>query len=277
MSDLSKAIESAVFIDDFRLQDLGIAVQLSSSEPALPSIRNQSIVVPNRHGVFDYGGWLGARQFTLDCVLLRRESYADIKRGIRKLVKLLIDDWGRPKTVKLRFGDNLNVFYNARLTAGVPVERIANLGMFSLTFTAFDPVAYSNVTNDEIVWGSTDIYFTANYPLGHIGGNATHRITGNTSFTTYVDGDALRAVMSISGSATSVTISANGKSLKLDAFNNAIIDIDGENYAVSQNGTNSLALMSGDFIELLPGENTINVTGNGMNFDLTLKYRDRYV
>jgi len=273
----SKVTESLVYVDDFCLQDLGLSVRLSSSEPALPNIRNQSVVVPNRHGAFDYGGWLNAREFTLDCVFDRRESYAELKRAIRKLNALFIDEWGRPKTVKLRFGDNLNVYFNVRLTGGVPMERRANHGIFSLALTAFDPFSYSNVTSDEITWGSEDIYFTATYPLGHNGGNATRKITGNTTFTTYVDGDALRAVMTLAGSASNVTISANGKVAALGAFNNANITIDGEHYTVTKDGVNSLALMTGDFIELLPGDNNITITGSNMNFDLTLRYRDRYV
>lgn len=135
--------ESDVFIDDVRLQDLGVIVRLSSQEPAVPNIRNQSVVVPNRHGAFDYGGWLEPREFVLNCVLNRRANYAELKQAIRDLNALFIDEWGRPKTVRLVFGDDPSVHYNVRLTGGVQMERIAKHGIFSLYLTAYDPFAYA--------------------------------------------------------------------------------------------------------------------------------------
>lgn len=135
--------ESDIFIDDVRLQDLGITVRESSQEPALPNIRNHSIVVPNRHGAFDLGGWIEPREIVLDCVFNRRKNYAELKQAIQQLNELLIDGRGHPRTVKLRFGDAPYMYYNVRLASGVPIERIARLGIFSLVFIAHDPYAYA--------------------------------------------------------------------------------------------------------------------------------------
>lgn len=272
----SKVTESLVYVDDFCLQDLGLSVRLSSSEPALPNIRNQSVVVPNRHGAFDYGGWLEPREFVLNCVLNRRANYTELKQAIRDLNALFIDEWGRPKTVRLAFGDEPSVHYNVRLTDGVQMERIAKQGIFSLTLTAFDPYAYSNVSSEEVVWGSDDIYFTATYKLGHenVG---TVRITAPTTIKSTVDGGALRPTFELVGTATSVQMSANNKSFSLGAFSNATIIIDGANFSVHKDGISTLALMSGDFLELLNGENTIQITGSVMNFDLRVKFRDKYI
>src|SRR5690625_4940994 len=105
--------EARVWIDDELLQDEGITVLLSSEEPALPSMRNISVTVPGRHGSYDFGAYFEPRNFTLNCVF-PRQSYSDLKAQIREFNRLLVDAYGRPKTVKLRFGDEVDKYYNVR-------------------------------------------------------------------------------------------------------------------------------------------------------------------
>lgn len=135
--------ESDVFIDDVRLQDLGVIVRLSSQEPAVPHMRNNVVQVPGKHGAHDMGAWLDVREFVLNCVLERRSNYAEMKQALMTLNTLFFDQWGRPKTVKLRFGDAPHIYYNVRLTQGFSPERVAKLGMFSLYLTAYDPFGYA--------------------------------------------------------------------------------------------------------------------------------------
>src|SRR5690606_26069688 len=134
--------ESRVWIDDVLLQDEGIAVLLSSEEPALPALRNLSVTVPGRHGAYDFGAYFEPREFTLN-IVFKRQDYADLKRDIRKLNRRFVDDYGRPKTVKLRFGDEVDKYYNVRVTQAIPVERTAERGFLTLGLTAYDPYAYS--------------------------------------------------------------------------------------------------------------------------------------
>ena len=94
------AYEARVWIDEVLLQDEGIAVLLTSEEPALPSMRNISVTVPGRHGAYDFGAYLGQREFTLN-VVFPRQSYTELKRQIREFNRKFVDEYGRPKTVKL--------------------------------------------------------------------------------------------------------------------------------------------------------------------------------
>src|SRR5690625_1444195 len=125
------AEESRVWIDGELLQDEGIAVLLSSEEPALPSMRNISVTVPGRHGVYDFGAYLEPHEFTLN-IVFPRQSYSDLKRQIRAFNRRFIDEYGRPRTVTLRFGDEVDKHYYVRLTEGVPVERAADRGYLTL-------------------------------------------------------------------------------------------------------------------------------------------------
>src|SRR5690606_39424173 len=92
--------------------------------PALPSLRNLSITVPGRHGAYDFGAYFEPRQFTLN-VVFPRQSYADLKYQIRQFNRKFVDDYGRPKTVQLRFGDEPDKYYNVRISDGISVERVA--------------------------------------------------------------------------------------------------------------------------------------------------------
>lgn len=267
---------SDVWIDDDLLQDAGISVLLNSEEPALPALRNLSVTVPGRHGAYDFGAYFEPREFTLN-VVFKRQDYADLKRDIRKLNRRFVDDYGRPKTVKLRFGDEVDKYYNVRVTQAIPVERAAERGFLTLGLTAYDPYAYSVVTADEVVWGSEVVTFEWNYLLGMGGTGGGFTITRPQTIPIYVDGESLRPVIEINGTANNLTISANGKSFKLPNFSATKWIIDGENYVVKRNGVEDLSALTGDFVELMHGDNNVVISGTAMNFELSIKYRDKYI
>lgn len=269
--------ESRVWIDDVLLQDEGIAVLLNSEEPALPSLRNLSITVPGRHGAYDFGAYFEPRQFTLN-VVFPRQSYADLKYQIRQFNRKFVDDYGRPKTVQLRFGDEPDKYYNVRITDGISVERVAERGFLTVNLTAYDPYAYSIINANEVTWGSEVVTFEWTYLLGMSGtGGGGVTVTSPTTTPIYVDGEALRPVIEISGKADGLTISSGGKSFSLPNFTATEWIIDGENYVVLRNGVEELSALTGDFIELLHGDNDVVIGGTNMDFEITVKYRDKYI
>src|SRR5690625_3365982 len=138
-----QADESRIWIDGVLLQSLGIDVKLSSDEPMAPGLRNRSIIVPNLAGAHDLGAELEPRVFTYDCVLPRVEKYADLKKLSRNFVSMLYDQWGKPKNIELRAGDEPEKWYTARITNGLSAELIARRGSFTLELTAYDPYAYA--------------------------------------------------------------------------------------------------------------------------------------
>lgn len=270
------AVESRVWIDDTLLQDEGIAVLLSSEEPALPSMRNIPVTVPGRHGAYDFGAYFEPRTFVLN-IVFPRQSYADLKYQIRQFMRKFTDEYGRPKTVRLRFGDEVDKYYNVRLTDAIPVERAAERGFLTIPLTAFDPYAYSTVMADEVVWGSEVVTFEWHYLLGMGGTGGGFTVTRPQTIPIYVDGESLRPVIEIDGTASGLMVSANGKSFRLPNFTSTRWIIDGENYVVTRNGSEDLASLAGDFIELMHGDNNVIISGIGLNFELTIKYRDKYL
>lgn len=264
---------SDVFIDDIRLQDLGITVRLNSQEPMLPDLRPNTIAIPGRHGAYDFGAFFDAREFLLDCVF-KRQDYAELKSQIRHFVRLFVDDYGRPKSVKLRFGDEPDKYYDVKLRAGVPIDRLAGFGTFTLPLVAHDPTAKFIVTSDQITMDA-DIPILSDL-LWETGLN-DRTITAPTTFTVVNNGTtAIRFSYKVVGSGTNVTLSANGKAFSLGTFSGKTIEVDGEQYTVKVGGVTDLTMTGGDFIELLPGINSVKVSGSNLNItvseSLTYKY-----
>lgn len=268
--------ESRVWIDDVLLQDDGIIYLLSSSEQSAPELRNMSVTIPGRHGAYDFGAYMEPREFVLHAVF-RRQNYANLKRQLRELNSCLYDEYGRPKTVTLRFGDELDKFYYARLTGAIVPELTAHRGFIEIPLTAFDPYAYSRYSTDEIVWGSEEITFEYYYLLGLGGTGGGEHITSPTSINVYNDGVSVSPVIEIDGKANNLRISVNGKSFTLPNFSSTRWVIDGESFAVTRNGSTDLDAMSGDFLTFVNGDNNVNITGTNMDFELTIKHRDKYV
>lgn len=267
--------ESRVWIDDQLLQDEGITVLISSEEPALPSMRNISVSVPGRHGAYDFGAYLEPREFTLN-VVFPRQSYTDLKRQIREFNRRFIDIYGRPKTVKLRFGDEVDKFYYVRLTDGVPVERAAERGFLSLKLVAYDPYAYSLVMADEVLWGSEIITFEWDYMFGHTGNNV-NRIQSDAEIIYTVEGEAVQPIIEISGKAEGLIIEANEYVIMFDSFTGTDFVLDFEKYVVIKNGEETLEGVEFREFILFPGNNTLKVTGRNMDISLKVNYRDKYI
>ncbi|PPA70032.1 phage tail domain-containing protein [Jeotgalibacillus proteolyticus] len=268
--------EDDVYIDDYLLQDDGLIITLDSEESLLPPVRNNSVTIPGRPGAYDFGGEFDVRPFNLICVKFS-DSHTNFKFDTRKFSGRFKDQYGKLKTVKLRFGDEPDKFYWVRLTSGIPIEKLAKNGRFVLPLTAYDPAAYSIVTSDEVTWGSTELTFASSYEFGHMGTGVVN-VTAPQTINYTVTGDYLKPKIEITGSATSLTISANGRSISLPSFSNVTWVIDGEMYDVLKNGQNAIGEVIGPFnpIEFFNGDNELQITGTGLNFTLKVPIRDKY-
>lgn len=133
----------AVWLDDKSNVDLGFVVRGTSRRPGLPSTVDRTLTIPGRHGQYDFGAELDARSFVLDCAFVTRNA-TELQQKVIELSRFLVDSYGRPRTLKLRFRERPGQFFTVRWTGSFDVERIIGTGLFSLTFVAFDPFAYSD-------------------------------------------------------------------------------------------------------------------------------------
>ncbi|MEK4970720.1 phage tail domain-containing protein [Cytobacillus sp. FSL R7-0696] len=267
-------MESSVWIDDNELQALGLTVMLDSSEPMLPSFRTNTMTVPGRHGAYDFGAYMDVRQFDLNCAF-KRQSYTDLKAQIRQFVRLFVDDYGRPKTVKLRFGDEPDKYYNVKVGGGVPVERLANLGFFTLPLIAHDPMAKFIVPSNDIVMGSdvpilSDVMWETGFSGRRITMPSTFIITneGNTS---------VNFSFVLEGRGDNVSITIGNQVMSLGSLSGETIQLNGDSLILTENGVSNLSRMSGQFLKLLPGRNIVRISGIGLNIMMSENITYRYV
>lgn len=133
----------AIWLDDRSNVDLGFVVRGTSQRPGLPATVDRALTIPGRHGQYDFGADLSTRSIVLDCAFITR-SAAELQQKVMALARYLTDSYGRPRPLQLRLRERPGQHFTVRYVGSFDVERIIGLGVFSLTFVAFDPFAYSD-------------------------------------------------------------------------------------------------------------------------------------
>lgn len=266
-----------VWIDDTKLQDIGVIVKLESQEDMLPSTQDLTLNIPGRHGAYDFGAWIQPRSFVLACRFEER-GYDTLKEQIRRFVMLFLDTWGRPKTVRLRYGDEPDKYYNVRYSGSMPLQRLAGFGLFSVPLIAHDPHAYTTTSNEEVTWGSETVTFNnTSYTFGHTGGGQETVVTTPQSIPVYVSGLAVKPIIIIKGTGNNVRLNVGMQQCSLGSFTNTTWHIDLEEYTVTKNGGNGITDFIGDFFYFEPGENELRISGSNLNVTVQVKFEDKYM
>ncbi|MBD8028143.1 phage tail family protein [Ureibacillus sp. Re31] len=269
--------EHTVFFDGVDVRSLGLIFLTEHSNPIIPGTRDKTSIIDGVNGEYDYGADLEPIPFDLPFFIEQTDPFR-LQGYVRMVKKLLLDGFGKPRTFKLQFGYEKDKYYNVRVVGRVDIDRIySSAGHFTLPLMCYEGYALSVARNDEVVWGSQDITFTADYLFGNNGSGAK-TFTSNSSTVVTVTGDNLRPLIKLSGSGTNVKLSWGGKTMTLGTFTNANWLIDLEDYTVTKNGNLGLDLIKGDWLDmyLSNGDNNINVEGSGLNLAFSVEFRDRF-
>lgn len=265
-----------IWLDDKSNVDLGFIVRGTSKRPVLPSTVDRTLSIAGRHGIYDFGADLNSRLFVYDCAVITR-NYKELQRVVQGIAAHLVDRYGRPRIMQLRVAERPHQYFNVRYYGSFDIHRIMGTGLFSLPLIAADPFAYSEVTNDEVVWGSEIITFEADYTMGYTGGQV-YDIKGNTTYAVTVSsGQSIRPTILLSGNGQDVTVSANGQTFTISNLQGKSWEIDGHTMTVTVDGENGFPSFGGDFIELYQGDNEVTVTGSGLNCTMQVIFRERYL
>jgi predicted phage tail component-like protein len=261
-------------IDGVHLEnDLGLHLLAGSDETMMPETRQDTLTIPDRHGAIVFDSYLEPRRLFPQVLIPSQATLNDVQGIVRKVSSLLVDEYGKPKDVKVIYDYEPDKYYIARLTGYISVDRIAKAGIFLIPLYAYDPMAKFMVEAHEIDWNS-DVPIDADVWIDT--GLGVHTITSPQTIDMVISGNnALRFSGIIEGSGTNVTVSANGKTFSLGTFTNAKWEIKGEDFSVFKNGVYTLP--DTNFIELMPGNNLVTVSGTNLNLTLTEKNRYQYV
>lgn len=266
-----------ITLDDKNPDEFGLTVLENHDNPLLPGTRDNHLVIPGMHGVHDMGSTMEAEPFNIPLGFTPQKSYADLRYKADQFTQFMLDSYGSPRAVKLIYDYHPDRYYMVKYSGQLPIQRLISMGKFNLPLIAAKPMAQSKVFTHEINWDSNEVTWDDSYSIDTVAIEDVN-ITINQTLEAYVNWYAVRPTILITGSGENVTFSTNGKSFSLKNFSNADFEINGNNYTISKDGVNGFNQKVGkDFLDLLPGMNDVTVTGNNMNFNLSIRVRDQHM
>nr|DAY95573.1 MAG TPA: tail protein [Caudoviricetes sp.] len=258
-----------------RWEDLGLRPLYDHNNPTQTSFNHKSLHIPGRSGALDFGAEIDAKTGISIPVYALVKNEIETTQIINRFNQFFFDEFKQPRFIKTIFDYEPNKYVWLKLADNFSPNRAKLLKKFLVPFIQHDDNKYSIAEAKDIVWGSQEIDFEADYFLGNTGSGANKsKITSNTTLNPFLEGLALQPFFEINGSATNLNISCSGRVLNVGTFKNKKIEIDTENDVIYENGMES-DFGLGEFY-FVPRQ-TVSFTGSNMNFELTVHYRDIYM
>ena len=264
-----------IILDNKPLSDFNIIAVKGHTNLSSASFSEDTIDIPDKMGVYYVKSQNGIKQFRIPLIAIG-DNNTDAQRIMRTFNDFFHDAYMQKRLVKMAFEYEAQKYYDVRLSKSVDASRIFGIGEFDLIVTSHDGYSNNVSINTDVVWGSLEITFESEYQLDHTF-IKDEQITAPITLETSVDGYAIRPTFLINGSGDNVTFQANGKSFSLDNFSVSDWVIDGKKLTVTLNSANGYDKKTSGWIDLLPGQNELQITGENMNFALTVEHRDKYL
>jgi predicted phage tail component-like protein len=264
-----------ITLDGYGLRSFGLSCE-KQNHPITPTFKSKTISIPGKAGLYDFGSEIQEREISFNIGAIDKDKIA-LQYKLRHFIAFLHDAYGKPRSIRLIFDYEPDKYYIVKISNRIEPDRVSRTGKFTLQFTAYDPYTYSTVYADEILWGSNIITFISSYLLGHSGSDGLKTISAPTTLNIHVDGLAIKPVIEITGTATGLSLSVNGYNITLPSFVTSTWIVDCDKYSVLKNGVNAFGLVSLREFILLPGDNSVAVTGTGINVTMRIKQRDKYI
>lgn len=205
--------------------------------------------------------------------------------------------------VPIWFYDEPEMLWTGSKSDAGEVPEGVNRLVSSFTILLSDPYKYTKSDATSVMWGSKIITFQANYLLGNTGSGAVNMpivfeygaywgsdiitwqhqgyLMGDTGkeaqpFEIYptVEGLKVKPMIEIVGMGRGVKIRTRTDTIDLGDFDNATIVIDTQTFNITKNGKPMIRPMNDFYI--YPKE-PLYVSGKDGDFDLTIKYSNRYL
>ena len=296
-----------ISLDGVKLDgDLGIRVREASEYMSIPGTNNQIVKIPGKHGSQFLDSDLDPRPFAFDC-RTRSKSFSNLQKTVRDLTTIFFDQFGKAKEVKLVLGHEPEKWYNVRYAGSVSIQKLAKFGDFILPLIAYDPYAYAPATYydpDFIARYDTDTYYddgiTEYTNQTHTPFNNPRQYAGvfnyshyATPFSFVIEGYVHKPKITnlTSGQSTRINVTVQeGERLYFDSKLKTTWKVKAEDdewfwltpyqkmkdYAYWDK-VNQYNDMTGNFIELLSGGNSLLFEGGNPNAQINFNWEHRYL
>lgn len=262
-------------LGSYTFEDFGLIEEFGHVHPSTPEFTEQTVAIPGRPGLISFGVQIGAKQFNLPVKVFVRDRY-ERQRRKNKFVAFLFDEYWQPREFKLSFDYEPDKYYLVKVSSQFTPEMLFQMDQFDLPLVANNPTKYFLLGADEIRISSHIPILSHVRPARH-----SFSITANQTLKLINDGTlALKPRISISGTATTLNIKNTRSNQSFSVSNivsNKPIIINAEVYMVTEGGVDKFSKLVGSFLDLLPGENTLEVTGQDLNLTLSFKYQFQYM
>jgi predicted phage tail component-like protein len=256
----------------------------SVNRPILPPLRPRMTEVYGKSGLIDYGGGdYATKQITMHIGYIGTD-YNELRTRARNIAAWInTNQWA-----KLIINDETDKFYLARVIEGIDFETLNRVGETDITFEC-QPFAYMTAdTGIDYTWDEADFSWetelmwltSAPYTFTATGTEPFVFNNPGTKEINYKSPQGSKSQIIITGTWTSFEITLNGKSLEYTEAGTGTVTIDNIEMEVDLGGTNKLSVLDGDldsFLTVLPGENTLTITGESLNVTVTIDIRPMWL
>lgn len=229
----------------------------SVKRPLLPAARTNRVEVPGSSGAYDFGGQeYSLRTVTISITYIGTD-YNELRTRAREIAAWLsTSDWS-----KLVINDEPDKYYLAKVTSEIDLESLWESGRAEITFDC-QPFAYYYM--DRVL--TFPVIGSMSYVFINVG---TREINFKSPY-------GSKFKITIVGSWTMLTLSMNGQTLTYaNVGSNSTLIIDSIEMEVIQNGINKFDKLDGDidtFLRIVPGNNTLSITGTGINASAIIEF-----
>jgi predicted phage tail component-like protein len=257
-------------------EELNLKISSDYQRPMSAPTRDYTMEIGGRHGAWDFGADLGPKPFSLPCTLISNDP-TSLQTAINDVTDHLFDATGRPKTMKLVFGESPEKYYMVRFSGNLPINRIIGIGQFTLPLVAFDPYAYYMELTDDLNWGSEiatfdkdDQYFGDQYTF-NIDRPSTIKVNNFGSAAT-------KPVTKITGYFSSLVLSSSVGAFSYGRLSGGTLIVDHKSMTATIDGTNKLSEHTNNkFLKISPGVSNVYIDGSELNCEITFSFRPPYL
>lgn len=251
----------------------------SVKRPLLPSIRPREIIINGKSGVIDYDNDDYDTRPIIMHIAYIGKNYIDLRSKARDIAAWLsLGKWAR-----LIINDEPDKYYFAKVVNEIDLDTLKRSGKADIVFEC-QPFAYMTTnTSIDPTWEEGDFPWIIDMPWVMVEAY-TFSATGLKTFTfnnpgtkeiNYRSPQGSQSFIKINGSWTTLNINLNGNTLNYIKAGTGELIIDNVEMEITLNGVNKLSAIDGDideFLTLIPGDNTIEINGTGLNVNVTLDF-----
>lgn len=245
--------------------------------PILPETRQIEDEIPNKHGTIDLQTTFNARMIELTFELIE-DFEIDYHVRLSEIASAFNPLKGQQILVLER---NAGKQYQVKYNGSLSIEKIAQLGEFTIPLKAFNPFPESYHDADDL------LELTDGYTLGmgyELTDSSLKRFNVTSSPTTFTvkhfGNHVTKPFITLNGGGSNITVTNNttGESFTFnDDLAYGFLDIDCENYTARLNSLNVFHLLDGDFPVLVEGDNEFTVTSTTPNFTINFDFKHTYL